>query len=297
MRPLVPALIAFALLAAGPALAQDSSQDAERLALARAVADTERAFDAYTAEHGFTAGFLEFTAPNGILFRPDPVNVREYLTAREPSTDTALRWGPYRVGVAASGDLAWDTGPWTYGDNAAHGWFFTIWERQPDGNWRWALDHGSGSSPAHVPVPAPEEVIVDRAARGTRFPASDPWTEVAAMDGRLNALLVAESAEMAYANIRAEDFWASTPDQGPAMTRDTAWEALQARPSYDAFEPIGGRASAAGDLAYTYGHVRWGDGEVQSRGHYIRVWRRDGRGPEGWRLVYDQLSPVPQPQS
>ena len=294
MRLMVP-LAAVAVLCASAVQAQTPEADAARLATASAVASTERAFDAFTAEHGFTRGFLEFAAPDGILFRPDPVIARDYLSAREPSTDTALRWGPYRVGVAASGDLAWDTGPWTYGDNAAHGWFFTIWERQADGRWRWALDHGSGSSPAHVPVPAPEDVIVDPAAQGGPSSLSDSWAEVTAMDGRLNAVLVAESAQMAYANIRADDFWASTPDQGPAMTRDAAWAALQARPAYDGLEPIGGRASAAGDLAYSYGHVRWSDGETARRGHYIRVWRRDGRGPEGWRLVYDQLSPVPLP--
>ena len=294
MRLMVP-LAAVAVLCASAVQAQTPEADAARLATASAVASTERAFDAFTAEHGFTRGFLEFAAPDGILFRPDPVIARDYLSAREPSTDTALRWGPYRVGVAASGDLAWDTGPWTYGDNAAHGWFFTIWERQADGRWRWALDHGSGSSPAHVPVPAPEDVIVDPAAQGGPSSLSDSWAEVTAMDGRLNAVLVAESAQMAYANIRADDFWASTPDQGPAMTRDAAWAALQARPAYDGLEPIGGRASAAGDLAYSYGHVRWSDGETGRRGHYIRVWRRDGGGPAGWRLVYDQLSPVPLP--
>lgn len=284
---LFAAVSIVAALAAGPALPQDVAHHA----LAREVASAERAFDAYTAEHGFTAGFVEFAAPDGLLFRPDPVNARAYLQGRPVNTDTALRWGPYRVGVAASGDLAWDTGPWTYGDNQVHGWFFTIWERQPDGSWRWALDHGSGSTPTHVPVPPPGEERIDPPAAGAPSPGSDSWAEVQAMDARINAALT-ESPELAYANVRAADFWATTPDQGPAMTAETAWAALTARPDYDALEPIGGRASAAGDLAYTYGHVRWTEGDTARRGHYIRIWRRDSRGPEGWRLVYDQLSPV-----
>lgn len=295
MRLMVP-LAAVAALCAQPALGQASlSAEAHRQAAAE-VAAAERAFDAFTAEHGFTAGFLAFTAPNGILFRPDPVNAREHLSSGATSTDTALRWGPYRVGVSVSGDLAWDTGPWTYGDNQAHGWFFTIWERQPDGQWRWALDHGSGSTPDHVPVPHADNVIVDPQAAGLASPGSDSWAEVQAMDQTLNGQLLASEVRAAYANIRATDFWASTPLAGPTMTQAAGLEALEARPAFVALEPIGGRASTAGDLAYSYGHARWTDGETGRRGHYIRVWRRDGRGAEGWRLVYDQLAPVPPPR-
>ena len=113
------------------------------------------------------------------------------------------------------------------------------------------------------------------------------------MDEGLNARLVDPSGPYAYAHILAEDVWANTPDQGPAMTREAVRTALDARPDFASLEPIGGRASAAGDLAYTYGHARWTDAGAERRGHYIRVWRRDGRGPQGWRLVYDQFSPLP----
>lgn len=296
MRLMVP-LVAAVVLHAPTASAQDRASAEGRLLAANEVAATERAFDAFTAEHGFTRGFVEFAAPDGLLFRPDPVNARAYLLSRDPSNDTQLRWGPYRVGVADSGDLAWDTGPWTYGDDAAHGWFFTIWERQADGLWRWALDHGSGSTPHHVPVPAPQDVIVDPAATGAPAAGSDPWTEVQAMDLRLNQRLVGDGRDTAYADVAAVDLWASTEDAGPAMTAEAARAALLARPEYEGFEPIGGRASAAGDLAYSYGHVRWTDAGTARRGHYIRVWRRDVSGAQGWRLVYDQLSPAPPPAS
>lgn len=286
MRLMVP-LAAVAALCAQPALGQASlPADAHRQAAAE-VAAAERAFDAFTAEHGFTAGFLAFTAPDGILFRPDPVNAREHLSAGAPSADTALRWGPYRVGISTSGDLAWDTGPWTYGDNQAHGWFFTIWEQQPDGQWRWALDHGAGSTPDHVPVPDAADLIVDPQAVGAAAGA-DSWAEVQAIDQALNADLISGFVAAVYPVLLAHDAWASTPDQGPARTPDAVMTALRARPDFVAFEPIGGRASAAGDLAYTYGHARWTSEGLDRRGHYIRVWRRDGPGAGGWRLVYDQ---------
>jgi hypothetical protein len=60
---------------------------------------------------------------------------------------------------------------------------------------------------------------------------------------------------------------------------------LQTRPGQLALSPLGGRASAAGDLVYTYGDARWDGG----RAHYLRVWQKR---PEGWKLVFDGLIPV-----
>lgn len=292
MHGAVPFMASLAFVLAGAATAQTTPAELSHHENASAVAATERAFDAFTAEHGFTAGFMEFAAPDGILFRPDPVIARDFLAAQEPSTDTALRWGPARVGVAATGDLAWDTGPWTYGDDAAHGWFFTIWVRQPDGRWRWALDHGAGPAPAHVAVPAPEDVLVDPAAMSAA-PGNDSLSEVEALDGQLGDFLVLDGWRRAYSGRLADDAWVTTRDAGPARNPRDVDQALGARPRFTAFERIGGRASASGDLAYTYGHLRWGEGAEARRGHYIRVWRRDAAGSNGWRLVWDQFSPVP----
>lgn len=275
------ALTVAAALLAAPAFAQDAAHRA----LAQEVAAAERAFDADTHQRGFTAGFMEAAAPDGVLFRPEPVNAREYLQSRPVSTDTHLRWGPYRIGVAGSGDLAWDTGPWTYGDNQAHGWFFTIWARQPDGSWKWAFDHGSGSTPARVPVPAPGEELVD--APG--LAGDDAWAEVQALDRQVGERLTVSMLADAYRGHLAADAWVNTPDAGPAMNPQAVAAALAARPAHARYEPLGGSASQAGDLAYVYGRSVWAEDGVEHPGHFIRVWRRDA---EGWRIVYDQFSPV-----
>ena len=51
----------------------------------------------------------------------------------------------------------------------------------------------------------------------------------------------------------------------------------------------------AGFLAYSYSHLLWIKEEVERRGHALCIWRRDGRGPQSWRLVYDQFTPVEVP--
>lgn len=287
MRLIVPLLIALAF--AAPAGAGPTAHEA----LAHEVAEAERAFDAYTHEHGFTAGFLEFAAPDGVLLRPDPVNARDHLGSGPVSTDTSLRWWPGRVGVAISGDLAFDAGPWTVNDGQANGWFFTIWKRQPDGRWLWALDHGSGSLPGPAGIRPETPVDILAAATAPAASADQAWREVEAVEADLATGSLTALAP-AYRSVLSADSWIATPDTGPAAG-EAIDAALAARPRTIAFERIGGEASAAGDFAWTYGHARWRENETDARGHYVRVWRRDAaQNRPRWSLVYDQLTTVTQ---
>lgn len=52
-------------------------------------------------------------------------------------------------------------------------------------------------------------------------------------------------------------------------------------------------ASEAGDLVFTLGEARWTrDGQVRE-GQFARIWQYR---PEGWRIVYDQLTAPPPPR-
>lgn len=290
MRLIVPVLIALAL--AAPAMAEPTAHEA----LALEVADAERAFDAYTHEHGFTAGFLEFAAPDGVLLRPDPVNARDHLGSGPVSADTSLRWWPGRVGVAASGDLAFDAGPWTVNDGQANGWFFTIWKRQPDGRWLWVLDHASGSLPGPSSIRPDTPVQIAAAGTAPAGSADIAWREIEAAEADLAARSARSNLVAAYQAVLAADSWVATPDAGPAEG-GAIGAALAARPQTIQFERIGGEASAVGDFAWTYGHARWREDGADARGHYVRVWRRDAtQDMARWTLVYDQLTTVtPRP--
>jgi hypothetical protein len=76
----------------------------------------------------------------------------------------------------------------------------------------------------------------------------------------------------------------------PASRAETEAE-LATRPMKVRFSPLGGQASSAGDLAWTYGMAEWAaDGQVR-KGHYVRVWRNDAKG---WRLLFDEFLPLPE---
>jgi hypothetical protein len=65
---------------------------------------------------------------------------------------------------------------------------------------------------------------------------------------------------------------------------------LATRPTAITYAPLGGQASSAGDLAWTYGLAQWTKDGAEKRGHYVRIWRHD---QPGWRLLFDELLPAP----
>lgn len=118
------------------------------------VLETDRAFARHALQHGAQTAFVEFAAPDAILFSPGvgPVRGRSAIGAAFAGTTAVPHWAPEGGEVAASGDLAWTWGPysWTPMDSAkppATGYYVSVW-RRIDGRWRWVADLG-------VPAPPP----------------------------------------------------------------------------------------------------------------------------------------------
>lgn len=118
------------------------------------VFEADRAFARYALQHGAQAAFVEFAAPDAILFDAGtgPVRGRAAIGALFEGAKAVPRWAPEGGEVAASNDLAWTWGAytWTPVDPAAKpatGYYVSVW-RRIDGRWRWVADLG-------VPAPPP----------------------------------------------------------------------------------------------------------------------------------------------
>lgn len=250
---------------------------------------TERAFAADGFETGVKASFVKYAAPDAIMFAPGPVNVHDYFAAQPdvaPDPDKPhLVWWPLWAGISRSGDLGFTTGP--YGlDDKRYGWYFTVWQRQPDGDWKWVLDAGVDADPAGA---APQD------ATATYLPvteegASTPdaaLSEVTAIEA-----IIAQQAEVdltsAYSNRLAADARLHTDGAPPAVGEAGRDAALSARPARMSLRPMGGGASAAGDLAWTWAEADWMAEEGVSRGFLVRVWQKRA---VGWQIVFDELVP------
>jgi ketosteroid isomerase-like protein len=252
------------------------------------VVEAERSFARAARAEGLNAAFLRFAAPDGLVFQPGPALARTALRA-QPIPPIKLDWWPVYAGIAASGDLGFTTGPYVRdgGSRKGYGWYFTIWRRQADGSWRWVLDHGP---PTREAAPYAPDAAVAALPPGRRSrSAAAAFGEVRAADAALAAAL-ASDARAALPRFLAEDGRIMRVGPQPAVGA-AAWATLLAAgPERIDTAPLGGAASAAGDLAYTYGTARWLNKEVSRTGHYVRIWQRRAGG---WKLVVDNLIAAP----
>lgn len=250
---------------------------------AHEVVKAEQAFDAYTAVHGFTHGFHEWSAEDGVSIGPKGVRpIHKLLSdaiAKDPSESDApskLRWWPLRAAASISGDLGWDLGGWKTGDDPNGGWYFTVWAKQGDGNWRWMVDTGAGKA-SLTEVPAAGAVTTDPVSTAKSQTAT---ADIEAADTALDTALASPSPA-AYVQALADDAIMGGSDGIPATTAGARKTAIAKRPA-GTWQRDFIKVSAAGDLGYTYGHA--GD-----QGTYLRVWRNDGKA--GWHITADIFQP------
>jgi ketosteroid isomerase-like protein len=275
-------LVLAALLAASLAAA------APRFGVGQVVA-AERAFARAARTEGANAAFLRYSAPDAILFKPGPRLARAALEA-DPLPAIPLEWWPAYAGIAASGDLGFTTGPYVAGsgERRGHGWYFTIWRRQPDGSWRWILDHGPRTREGAPPGTGAQVGVLPS---GRRSPSAQAFGDVKSIEARLASALAAD-ARSALPRFLAADGRLMRAGPQPAVGAAAWAPILAAGPERIETAPLGGAASAAGDLAFTYGTARWRKAEAEAEGHYVRIWQRRR---EGWKLIVDNLVAVPPP--
>lgn len=260
-----------ALLLTLPLVAQTPERSAA------AVAAAERAFAAKAAQEGTRAAFLATLTPEAVVFSPQAEN--GHAAQRAKAEDgSALRWEPEHVVLAASGDFALSSGPWSWTPKGGatpevHGHFLSLWVLR-EGRWRVQLDVG-----VPHPVQGREPLtLVD--LPGAPDPGAGERLGVAWQDFDARAARDTFGALGAYG---AKDLRTYRP--GLEVRPGNLPPAP--RPFVPGIWREGGRAVAtSADLA-----LRWGTREAPSHtASVVQVWRRDSAG---WRVALDVELPLP----
>jgi ketosteroid isomerase-like protein len=244
--------------------------------------DTERAFAQAAAQSGIVQAFRQFAAPDAVMFLPGPTPATQALATARWAGD--LVWRTHYVGVASSGDLAFSAGPSLLrgAGRPLGGFYLTIWRRQPDGGWKYVLDHAADMPPAIFGLP-PRPLAAVNTEPLPGPPSNEGMREA---DASLNTALP-KGAAAAFA-ARLDDQALLVRTMRPvAQGRGKALTLVADSPPILEAVTLGGSRSMDGSLGYTYGSARWSGPEGPQAGYYVRVWRAS---PQGWRLLADQLT-------
>lgn len=248
------------------------------------VAAAERAFARDGYDTGIKASFLKHSAADAIVLSPGPVNAHESLKGGPDAKpdDPKLEWWPAYAGIARSGDLGFTTGPYAFAGKR-RGHYFTVWARQPDGGWKWIFDGGAPANADAAPGPDSQTAFLKTATVGAGSPEK-ALAELKPLEAKL-AEAAATDPAAAYRPVLAADSRLQGSPSPPAtdaqaVARELAWRGPVT------MKPLGGRASSAGDLAWTYGEAAWTRDGKPLKGYYVRIWQKR---PAGWTLVFDEL--------
>lgn len=278
--------------------------------------DTELAFAKMSLDQGIRPAFMTFIAKDGILFRPGPVKGKQWMIDHPlPPSDKRplLTWYPSVAEISSDGDMGWTTGPWEFKSDindakpAAFGNFLTVWKKQPDGTWKFAIDLGI-SNPEPSAKIEPWKAAMDPVRNIGGGSVKRPRVETPALLARDREFSAAAAGDVrkAFAIYAAKDVRLFRNGQQPIVGNADAIAAVDASTSAWSWEPTAGDASQWGDIGYTYGTYKrtksdpnLTDEKRIESGNYYRIWKKEWIPAEGmrWKVVADLLDPVEQKQN
>ena len=136
----------------------DNHNAIDPAALQQEIMAVEKSFSDYSEKNGFAKALAEYAADDVIK-----LNHNQYPTfgkaqlQKEAAQDSigssqgTLTWKPLKVWVAESGDMATAFGDWYFTapshqtsiDTTLYGNYVTVWVKQKDGSWKFAIDGGN----------------------------------------------------------------------------------------------------------------------------------------------------------
>lgn len=112
--------------------------------------EVDRRFSATSVEKGYNKAFIEFAHPAAVLLRANslPVTGSEAVTRLFEKADTTgvrFTWEPIEADIALSGEFGYTYGVYSFKKDTTteKGTYVSIWKKDSDGNWKYALDCGN----------------------------------------------------------------------------------------------------------------------------------------------------------
>ena len=257
----------------------------------------ERAFAKKSHDSNIREAFLANLSDQAVIFNPGPVNGKnvysKQLQDKNPPPVT-LDWAPAYAEVSEDGKMGFTTGPYALIDNRtktvrSHGTFFSVWEKQADGEWKVALDFGiAAATPRDLNAVKLKTGLSSTYKEKIKHSGAEEMTNLAAAE---TALSVGDGAARgnAYTSALATDAFVVQDGLTQISSLTARAKHLAQMRKIDKWTLNGGSISQTHDLAYTFGsyelHVGSDPKAPAKIGFYARVWKRDAQGR--WKIVLD----------
>ncbi|KAF0140895.1 MAG: hypothetical protein FD122_2068 [Stygiobacter sp.] len=253
----------------------------------------EYAFAEKAAHAATREAFLAFIADDGIIFRPHPVNGKEFLGKTKPNNGWLI-WYPERAGISASGDIGYTTGPASFrkakGDSADiwFGNFCTVWRKQKDNTWKFLIDFGiSNEKPSFKIAPLKYELSENATA-----------ITVTELGEKSKIRLLEDEFNRTKNNLRMERYFSgsrflvegSAPIDGEINIAKFLIKKVNGSLNYNM---IDGGISSANDFAYAYGTIKYSDllTNTNCENYYLRVWQKQ---KDDWKITIEVWNEKPK---
>ncbi|RYU93432.1 hypothetical protein [Emticicia agri] len=254
----------------------------------------ERAFAAYAQKTNTKQAFLKFMARNGIKFQKGEAMNAIQLFEALPDTESNdwLSWWPVFADMASSDDLGYTYGPWQYFTSktdsvpTATGFFSSVWQKQPNGEWKNLVDLGTSyktnfsrtEEVAHAKMPLKKlSAKVDK---------TQEQAALIALDKKYIAELNQQSASFTPTYYSTEGR-IHRPNEAPVIGLNEIRQYQEGDKNFS-FSYLNAEVSAAADMAYTYGKVavKLPGGRIINA-NYIRIWKKEDSST--WKIILDVI--------
>ena len=268
--------------------------------------EAERSFSRTSEDKGIREAFLNWLAPDAVVFRPAPVPGRPVYEKMNPASPVVLTWEPEVAGIASSGELGYTSGPYRIrpergAEPTDFGHYVSVWKMQTDGTWRVFLDVGV----QHGPQASPQTVTDMGPSAGPEAGALSPddlREAERAFKGKVGAFQAHagdRGLRSAFMTFAADDIRSYRPGRFPLVGKRALGELVPSnagRASLSAGGRTGGffrvGISSSGDLAFHFGTSDyWKDRSTMETTAYLMIWRKEPSGD--WEIVLDIELPVP----
>jgi hypothetical protein len=257
------------------------------------VIDAEKNFNKQVERKGIKGGFLAVADPEGIVFKPDAVNITDFYNKIDQQAG-ALTWQPNFARISGSGDLAFTAGSYVYQNGSddtdkVYGDYVSVWRADADNRLKLLIDLG-------IQHPEPEaESLTDFKSPDsvkTSAPSKDPFAPkriILTTDNLFNHSL-SISTLASYKEFLSPEGRYYFPGFEVITGQDKIMQFIDNEGISITAQTTNAGRSTGNDLAYTYGKARIKKGNIVSNYNYVRIWEIDAS--HKWNILLEVFSAI-----